>query len=151
MKKDNIFSKTNSGKPNSSYFTGSVIMKEVSKTVKSKEQKIYHVTFKNGARTKIHQHSGGQVLIVTKGKGSLVMYNKTSTGKSNFGIKKSSQTNINVGDIVYIPAKKLHTHGSVNKKQTFSHIAMNAYPAKNKEPVTIWYESDFKNSVTKIL
>ena len=151
MKKDSIFSKINIGKPNPDYFTGRVIMKEVSNTVKSNESKIYHVTFKNGARTKLHQHSGGQILIVTKGRGSLVMYNKIGKGTSKFKIKKTTQTNINEGDVVYIPPKKLHTHGSVKKNQTFSHIAINAYPAKNKEPKTIWYESDFKDSVTKIL
>ena len=55
------------------------------------------------------------------------------------------------GDIVYIPAKKLHTHGSIDKKQVFSHIAINANPSINKPAKTTWYESDFKTKVTKIL
>lgn len=126
-------------------------MQELTNSVKSKEQKIFHVTFKNGARTKIHNHNGGQILIVTKGKGSLVMYSKLGKNKSNFHIKKGEKTSISDGDVVYIPAKKLHTHGSIDKKQDFSHIAINANPSKNKPAKTTWYESDFKTKVTKIL
>ena len=79
------------------------------------------------------------------------MYSKLGNGKSNFRIKKGEKTNISEGDIVYIPAKKLHTHGSIDKKQVFSHIAINANPSKNISAKTTWYESDFKNKVTKIL
>ena len=57
--------------------------------------------------------------------------------------------NLKEGDTVYIPAKTLHTHGSVNKKKTFSHIAINILPKKNSEYKTTWYESDFKTTVTK--
>lgn len=138
-------------KANPDYFTGPVLMQELTSIVKSREQKIFHVTFKNGARTKIHNHNGGQILIVTKGKGSLQMYSKLGNGKSNFRIKKTKKTNISEGDIVYIPAKKLHTHGSVNKKKVFSHIAINANPSASKPAKTTWYESDFKSKVTKIL
>ena len=45
----------------------------------------------------------------------------------------------------------LHTHGSIDKKTSFSHIAINSFPRKNKESKTIWYDSDFKEKVTKIL
>ena len=55
--------------------------------------------------------------------------------------------NLNVGDTVYIPAKILHTHGSVKKNQVFSHIALNFYPTKGKQQ-TIWFESDLKSTVT---
>ena len=126
-------------------------MQELTSLVKSKEQKIFHVSFKNGARTKIHNHNGGQILIVVKGKGSLQRYTKSGNGKSNFQIKKAEKTNISEGDIVYIPAKKLHTHGSIDKKQIFSHIAINANPSKSKPAKTTWYESDFKSKVTEIL
>ena len=138
-------------KANPDYFTGPVLMQELTNQVKSKEQKIFHVTFKNGARTKIHHHNGGQILIVTKGKGSLQKYSKSGNNKSKFQIKKTDKVNLIEGDIVYIPAKKLHTHGSIDKKRVFSHIAINANPSINKTAKTTWYESDFKTKVTKIL
>lgn len=124
-------------------------MKEIAPVIKSKEQNVYHVIF-NGAKTKLHQHSGGQVLIVTKGKGTLETYNKTSGGKTRFAIKKIQETKLGVGDIVYIPANRLHVHGSIDSKTGFSHVALNSY-YKNKPPKTTWYESDFKTVVTKII
>ena len=75
MRKDNLFKK-NVKKANPEYFTGLVKMKELSNVINSQEQKIFHVTFKNGSRTKLHYHTGGQILIVTKGKGSLVLFNR---------------------------------------------------------------------------
>ena len=36
-------------------------------------------------------------------------------------------------------------------KNDFSHIAINSFPKNRIEPKTIWYESDFKTSVTKRL
>ena len=88
---------------------------------------------------------------MTKGRGSLILYQKLGNGKQNFRIKISSRTNLKVGDCVHIPAGKLHTHGSNDKKNNFSHIAINSFPKKNKEPKTIWYESDFKYRVTNVL
>lgn len=150
MKKSSIHIKAEEKKANPNYFTGPVMMKEISSVVESKEQKIFHVTFNSGARTKMHDHSGGQILIVTQGTGSLEMYSKSGKSKSNFQIKKIDKISLKEGDIVYIPAKTLHTHGSVGKK-TFSHIAINAKPSPAKEAITTWYESDFKNKVTKVL
>ena len=138
-------------KANPDYFTGPVLMQELTSLIKSKEQKIFHVTFKNGARTKIHHHNGGQILIITKGRGSLQWYSKSGKNKSKFQIKKTDKVNLLEGDIVYIPAKKLHTHGSIDKKQVFSHIAINANPSSITPAKTTWYESDFKSKVTKVL
>jgi quercetin dioxygenase-like cupin family protein len=150
LKKSSIHAKFEEKKANPNYFTGHVTMKEISSVVKSKEQNIYHVTFSNGARTKLHTHSGGQILIVTQGIGSLQMYSKSGKGKSKFKIKKADKISLKEGDIVYIPAKKLHTHGAVSKK-TFSHIAINARPSANKQVITTWYESDFRTRATKLL
>ena len=138
-------------KANPDYFTGPVLMQELTSRINSIEQKIFHVSFKNGARTKIHHHNGGQILIVTKGKGSLQRYSKSGKNKSKFNIKKIDKVNLLEGDIVYIPAKKLHAHGSIDKKQVFSHIAINANPSISKPAKTTWYESDFKTKVTKVL
>ena len=131
------------------YFTGAVKIKEISSKIKSKEQKVYHVTF-FGSMTKLHSHQGGQILIVTKGHGSLSLYKKIGNGKKTFSIKKTQTVKLYPGDLTYIPANILHTHGSIGKN-TFSHIALNSYPAKNKEPKTTWYESDFASKVTNKL
>jgi quercetin dioxygenase-like cupin family protein len=55
---------------------------------------------------------------------------------------------LNVGDTVYIPAKILHTHGSVKNNQVFSHIALNFYPKNGTKPRTVWFESDLRSTVT---
>ncbi len=129
------------------YFTGTVTLREISGITKPSEHDIYHVIFKKLARTKIHSHTGGQMLIVTRGKGSLVYYKKTSGGISKFKISKTRTINLTSGDVVYIPAKILHTHGSIRKNSVFSHLAVNFY-SKNRKPVTIWYESDLRSNVT---
>ena len=79
------------------------------------------------------------------------MYKKIGNGVKNFKIIKLENINLSKGDCVHIPAKKLHTHGSVNKNEGFAHIAINSFPKKNSEPKTIWYESDFKANVTEQL
>jgi len=149
MNKSNIFSSGDKRNVDPDWFTGKVWMKDVSKKINPKEQKIFHVNFENGARTKLHLHNGSQILIATKGKGSLVMYKKIGVKEENFKIKKEELIRLNEGDVVYIPAKKLHTHGSIDKKGRFSHIAINILPRINAEYKTSWYESDFKTIATK--
>ena len=129
------------------YFTGPVMLREISGITKPAEHDIYHVIFKKSARTKLHFHTAGQMLIVTRGKGSLVYYKKTSNGISKFKISKTKTVNLTSGDVVYIPAKILHTHGSIRKNSVFSHLAVNFY-SKNRKPMTIWYESDLRSNVT---
>ncbi len=134
------------------YFTGPVTLREISGITKPSEHDMYHVTFKKSAKTKLHSHTGGQMLIVTKGDGNLVYYKKTSSGITKFKIEKTKTVNLNRGDVVYIPPKILHTHGSsfigYVKNAKFSHIAVNFYPKKNEKPKTVWYESDFRSNVT---
>ena len=151
MKKANIYASGDQRKVNPNWFTGRVHMKDVSSKIKSKEQGIYHVYFHNGSKTKLHSHNGNQVLIATKGVGNLEIFRRYGTSKSNFKIKRTDKINLKEGDTVYIPAKTLHAHGSVNKKKTFSHIAINILPKKNSEYKTVWYDSDFKSNVTKIV
>nr|ACF09591.1 transcriptional regulator [uncultured marine crenarchaeote KM3-34-D9] len=130
------------------YFTGQVKLHEISGITKPREHDMYHVIFKKSARTKLHYHTGSQLLIVTKGNGSLILYKKKNRGISKFKISKTGTTNLNVGDTVYIPAKTLHTHGSVKKNDVFSHIALNFYPKKGIKPQTVWFESDLRSIVT---
>ena len=129
------------------YFTGPVTLQEISRITKPTEHDIYHVAFKKSARTKLHFHTGGQMLIVTKGSGSLVYYKKASRGISKFKISKTKTINLVSGDVVYIPPKTLHTHGSMKKNSVFSHLAVNFY-ANNRKAVTVWYESDLRSNVT---
>ena len=146
MKKCNI-STAPIKKVKKDYFTGPVNLHEISGITKPNEHDMYHVIFKKSSRTKLHFHTGGQLLIVTKGSGSLVYYKKIGSCISKFKISKTEAINLNVGDTVYIPAKILHTHGSVKRTQVFSHIALNFYPVKGIKSQTIWYESDFRSNV----
>ena len=151
MKKTNIYGSGDQRKVNPEWFTNKTWMKVLSGKIKSEDQDIYHVHFEKGSRTKLHWHNGNQVLIGVKGKGSLEIFKKYGTAKNNFKIKKTEKITLNEGDIVHIPAKTLHTHGAVDKKKEFSHIAINILAKKNSEYKTTWYESDFKNTVTKVI
>jgi quercetin dioxygenase-like cupin family protein len=153
MNKENLFTKNGipSKKAKTNYFTGKIAAKDISAKIRPTTEKIYHVVFKGGARTKLHFHDAGQTLIVTKGKGSLVVYKKIGTGMKSFKIKKLESVTLNKGDCIHIPAKKLHTHGSINQKEDFAHVAINSFPKKNKEPRTVWFDSDFKSKVTEKL
>ena len=151
MKKSNIFGTGDKRTVNPDWFTGKTWMKVLSEKIKSVDQDIYHVHFEKGSRTKLHSHNGNQVLIGIKGKGSLEIFRRYGTAKTNFKIKKIEKITLNEGDIVHIPAKTLHTHGSVDTKKTFSHIAVNILAKKKSPYKTTWYESDFKSKVTKIV
>ena len=151
MEKTSIFGKNDKRQVNPDWFTGKTWMKVLSEKIKSVDQDVYHVHFEKGSRTKLHEHNGNQVLIAVKGKGSLEIFKKYGKNKKEFKIKKTEKITLNEGDIVHIPAKVLHTHGSVDKKKEFSHIAINILPRRNAEYKTMWYESDFKSQVTKII
>ena len=146
MKKCNIYTAPIK-KVKKDYFTGPVNLHEISGITKPNEHNMYYVIFKKSSRTKLHFHTGGQLLIVTKGNGSLVYYKKTGNGVSKFKISKIKIVNLSSGDVVYVPPKILHTHGSIRKNSVFSHLAVNFY-SKNRKPMTVWYESDLRSNVT---
>ena len=146
MKKSNVLSSPVK-KVKTDYFTGSVELHEISGITKPNEHDMYHVIFKKSARTKLHFHTGSQLLIVTKGNGSLVYYKKISGGITKFKISKTKMINLKCGDVVYIPPKILHTHGSVKRDSVFSHLAVNFYSKMNRKPKTVWYESDLRSNV----
>ena len=147
MKKGNI-SSAPVKKVKKDYFTGPVTLREISGITKPNEHDMYHVIFKKSSRTKLHFHTGGQLLIVTKGSGSLVYYKKIGVGVTKFKILKTKMVNLSSGDVVYIPPKILHTHGSIKRNSVFSHLAVNFYSKKNRKPKTVWYESDLRSNVT---
>lgn len=131
------------------YFVGNAWLNDISNKLRIKGEKVYLANFGNGARTKIHYHQGGQILVVTKGMGMLVIYKKASIKKDAIKIEKLSQTNLEEGDIAFIPKNVLHWHGALEGKN-FAHIALNIFTEKAKEAQTIWYESDFISYAKKI-
>lgn len=147
--KSNIYTPGNERKINPNWFTNSVNMKDISSTIQSQGHDIYHVYFKKGAKTKLHIHNGNQILIATKGYGSLDIFKKSGKKKTNFKIKKTQTIKLIPGDMVFIPKNTLHTHGSINPRQTFSHIAINIL--SGPEYKTTWYESNFKSMASTII
>ena len=131
------------------YFVGDAWLNDISLKLKIKGEKAYLANFNNGARTKVHYHQGGQILVVTKGKGMLVIYHKANIAKDTVKIRKLSQTSLGLGDVVFIPKNTLHWHGAL-KGRNFAHIALNIFTEKAKEAQTIWYESDFTSYAKKI-
>lgn len=131
------------------YFVGDAWLNDISLKLKIQGEKAYLANFNNGARTKVHYHQGGQILVVTKGKGMLVIYKKTDINKNKVSIRKLSQTSLGPGDVAFIPKNTLHWHGAL-KGKNFAHIALNIFTEKSKEAQTIWYESDFVSYAEKI-
>ena len=151
MEKTNINGRGDQRRVNPDWFTGKAWMKVLSEKIKSEDQDVYHVHFENGSRTKLHSHNGNQVLIATKGTGSLEVFRRFGAKKTDFKIKRTKRITLKEGDIVHIPAGVLHTHGSIDKRKEFAHIAINILPKKNSEYKTAWYESDFKSAVSEII
>jgi quercetin dioxygenase-like cupin family protein len=109
-------------KVDQSYFRGEVVLQQVLGDENSKELEIYHVSFKNGATTTVHYHETDQVLIATKGCGIVGIINGNSI--ANFEIEDIETVRMNKeGDVVQIPAFKMHFHGAASKEE-FSHIAI---------------------------
>ncbi len=131
------------------YFVGDAWLNDISDKLKIKGEKVYLANFNNGARTKVHYHQGGQILVVTKGRGMLVIYKKTSIKKETVKIQKLSQMNLEEGDVAFIPKNVLHWHGAL-KGKNLVHIAFNIFTEKAKEAQTIWYDSDFTSYAKKI-
>jgi len=68
------------------------------------------VTFERGARTNWHTHPLGQTLIVTQGSGWVQRWG-------------GSREEINVGDVVWIPADTKHWHGA-SESTAMRHVAI---------------------------
>ena len=99
---------------------------------------MYHVTFRNGCRTRPHIHAPDQVLIATEGKGIVVfakriMIDPENITKTDIEIEKTVM--IEKGDIICVPAFILHWHGCRNKNEDFTHIAFR----KRTKLDNIWF------------
>ena len=71
------------------YFTGPATLREISRITKPTEHDFYHVNFASGAETKLHSHTGGQTLIVTRGVGTLVYYKKIGKDRKSTRLNSS--------------------------------------------------------------
>ena len=87
---------------------------------------IGNVTFEPGCRNNWHKHAGGQVLLVTGGRGYYQEWDKPAR-------------KLRPGDVVEIPADVKHWHGAA-RDSWFAHIAIEVHPEKGPavwmEPVT---------------
>jgi len=85
-----------------------------------------NVTFEPGCRNNWHKHPGGQILLVTGGRGWYQEEGKEAR-------------ELQAGDVVEIPCNVKHWHGAA-KDSWFVHIAIEANakagPAEWMEPVT---------------
>lgn len=133
------------------YFTGKVVLKPITDTKTPPVTRVFDVKFHGGARTKLHSHTGGQILIGTQGSGSIVTYKraKSSSSSKYAKITKVSRTSLSPGKVAFIPPKVLHTHGSVSKSKLFSHIAVNL-ASSSSEMVTSWFDSDLATWLVKM-
>jgi len=99
-------------------FTGRVWLKWLSEKDKVFNCPMVNVTFEPGCRNNWHKHSGGQILLVTGGKGYYQEKGKTAQM-------------LHPGDVVKIGAEVVHWHGAA-PDSWFAHIAVETNPATNK-------------------
>jgi quercetin dioxygenase-like cupin family protein len=95
------------------YFMGNVWVKMLV-TEDSFNCPVYNVTFEPKARTHWHSHPGGQILLVTGGKG---FYQEE--GKEEQSLQE--------GDVVKIPPNVKHWHGA-SKDNWFVHVGITTNP-----------------------
>lgn len=104
----------------SQYFIGQAYLTPLTQT-KSLNSPVSNVTFEPGCRNNWHSHTGGQLLIVTAGRGYY-----QEEGKS--------ARELLPGDIVEIASDVVHWHGAA-PDSWFAHLAVECNPQTNK---TTW-------------
>jgi quercetin dioxygenase-like cupin family protein len=139
-------------------FIGNFEIRRILNESDSKEQEMYHVTFKDGGMTKIHTHESEQILIATTsssensnrsdvGRGFVVIIEKAGNGARDkhpkFHISKTIFLD-KIGDTVCIPPNVLHCHGSRNNEQDFSHIAIRRSTLDSKQQAKTLWEYDIQ-------
>ena len=115
MENRNIYATFPMGeKLNSPYFIGTVWLSMLTRNTPSCP--VANVTFEPGCRNNWHTHPGGQLLLVTDGKG---WYQEEG---------KPAKT-LQAGDVVEIPANIKHWHGAA-KDSWMAHLAVTVNPAQ---------------------
>lgn len=112
-----IFSKGN--KIDNEYFAGTAYLEMLS----GMPSPIGNVTFEPGCRNNWHKHAGGQILLVTGGRGYYQEWGKPAQ-------------ELHEGDVVNIPADVKHWHGAA-PDSWFVHIAVEVQPEKG---MPVWME-----------
>jgi 4-carboxymuconolactone decarboxylase len=107
----------------SKYFTGQAYLAPLTHN-KDLNCPVSNVTFEPGCRNNWHSHSGGQVLIVTGGRGF-------------YQVKGEPSCLLLPGDVVEIPFNVIHWHGA-SPNSWFSHLAIETNPQDNK---VTWLET----------
>lgn len=115
------------------YFVGSVEIRKLVTEAVSKEVETYLVMFSNGARTKLHYHETDQILIATKGRGTVVLQGKVTMEGSTAKVSMDEVHDMSEGDYVCVPAHVWHWHGAANGED-FEHLQIKR-PGK-----TTWLE-----------
>lgn len=109
---------------NAQYFTGRSYLAPLTAN-KALNVPLYNVTFEPGCRNNWHRHTGGQILIVTAGRGY-------------YQERGSAARELLPGDVVEIAPDVEHWHGAA-PDSWFSHLAVECNPATNRntwlEPV----------------
>ncbi len=100
-------------KATSDYFTGNVWV-QMLVTEEEFNCPVYNVSFEPEARTKWHSHPGGQILLVTGGKGYYQEEGKPAQSLQG-------------GDVVKIPPNVKHWHGA-SKDSWFVHVGITTNP-----------------------
>jgi len=135
-------------------FIGNFEIRRILNESDSKEQEMYHVTFKDRGMTKIHTHESEQILVVTSGssaepdtgRGFVILIEKdgsTVEGNPQFSISKTIFLD-KIGDTVCVPPNILHCHGSGSNGKRFSHIAMRRSTLDNKQQAKTLWEYDIE-------
>ena len=138
-------------------FVGNFEIRRILNESESKEQEMYHVTFKDGAMTKIHTHESEQILIATNslvddksnmaGRGFVALIEKDdNTPKEDrtdpqFRLSKTIFLD-KIGDTVCIPPNILHCHGSAQQGLDFAHIAIRRSTLDNNQQAKTLWEYD---------
>jgi hypothetical protein len=115
---------------------------------------MYHVTFKNGAMTKIHTHESEQILIATTsssensnnrldvGRGFVVIIEKVrNTARMILNLISAKQFFLIRLEILFVFHQMYYT-GSSSKEQDFSHIAIRRSTLDNKQQAKSLWEYD---------
>ncbi len=130
MKKEPVFMQMfPQGDPNppanAQYFTGRSWLAPLTRNA-ALHCPIYNVTFEPGCRNNWHSHTGGQILIVTAGRGYYQEQGQPARALA-------------AGDVVEIAPDVVHWHGAA-PDSWFSHLAVECNPQTNRntwlDPVT---------------
>lgn len=79
-------------------FQGEVHTRRFIAEAESATHRVAEVAFRDGGRTKLHNHTTDQVLVITEGRGLVGT--------------RDDRHEVTVGDVVLIPAGEAHFHGA---------------------------------------